>query len=152
MPVQYSGGMRFRVVVTHVQANPIHAETLSMENTPRLIIFLQSALPEEAIARVAQRVRQGGRDLLEDVICRRFTAGLERQVMNKEPIEHARDPDLRHSVAAMLRAAVRARELARQTGTRNVGRNGVVELLDPDAPELETPILQEPPAPYGERR
>ena len=73
--------------------------------------------------------------------------------MNKEPIEKVRDPDLRLSVAAMQRAALRARELARQTGTRIVvSRNGVVELFDPDAPELETSKLLEPPAPYGERR
>jgi hypothetical protein len=66
--------------------------------------------------------------------------------MNKEPIELARDPDLRFSVAAMQRAALRARELARRTGTCIVvSRNGVVELLDPDAPELETSKLQEPP-------
>lgn len=60
--------------------------------------------------------------------------------MNKQPIEKALDPDLRLSVAAMQRAALRARELARTTGTRIVvSRNGLIELLEPDAPELETP-------------
>lgn len=39
------------------------------------LIFLQLDSPEEAIARVAQRVRQGGHDIPEDVIRRRFTAG-----------------------------------------------------------------------------
>ena len=40
------------------------------------LIFLQLASPEEAIARVAQRVRQGGHDIPEAVIRRRFFAGL----------------------------------------------------------------------------
>jgi hypothetical protein len=37
--------------------------------------------------------------------------------MNRQPIDHARDPDLRHSLPALRRAAQRARELTRQTGT-----------------------------------
>lgn len=40
------------------------------------MIFLQLASPEEAIARVAQRVRQGGHSIPEAVIRRRFAAGL----------------------------------------------------------------------------
>jgi len=52
--------------------------------------------------------------------------------MNNRPIDTARDPDLRHSYQALLRAAKRAREVAVQTGTLIViSRNGVVELLDP---------------------
>ena len=39
------------------------------------LIFLRLASPEEAIARVAQRVRQGGHDVPETVIRRRFAAG-----------------------------------------------------------------------------
>ena len=39
------------------------------------LVFLQLASPEEAIARVAQRVRQGGHDIPEGVIRRRFFAG-----------------------------------------------------------------------------
>jgi len=39
------------------------------------LIFLQLASAEEAIARVAQRVRQGGHDIPEHVIRRRFDAG-----------------------------------------------------------------------------
>ncbi|MDP3671506.1 MAG: zeta toxin family protein [Telluria sp.] len=39
------------------------------------LIFLQLASPEEAIARVAQRVRQGGHDIPEAVVRRRFAAG-----------------------------------------------------------------------------
>ena len=40
------------------------------------LIFLQLDSAEEAIARVAQRVRQGGHDIPEPVIRRRFEAGL----------------------------------------------------------------------------
>ncbi len=39
------------------------------------LVFLQLASPEDAIARVAQRVRQGGHHIPEDVIRRRFFAG-----------------------------------------------------------------------------
>lgn len=39
------------------------------------IIFLRLASPEEAIARVTQRVRQGGHFIPADVIRRRFAAG-----------------------------------------------------------------------------
>jgi predicted ABC-type ATPase len=41
------------------------------------LIFLQLGSPEEAIARVAQRVRQGGHHVPDDVIRRRFFAGRE---------------------------------------------------------------------------
>lgn len=41
------------------------------------LIFLQLDSPEEAIARVAQRVRQGGHAIPEATISRRFAAGLE---------------------------------------------------------------------------
>ena len=41
------------------------------------LIFLQLASPEEAIARVVQRVRQGGHNIPEEVIRRRFVAGRE---------------------------------------------------------------------------
>ena len=39
------------------------------------LIFLQLDSPEEAIARVAQRVRQGGHDIPQAIIRRRFAAG-----------------------------------------------------------------------------
>lgn len=39
------------------------------------LIFLQLASADEAIARVAQRVKQGGHDIAADVIRRRFIAG-----------------------------------------------------------------------------
>jgi len=41
-----------------------------------VLFFLCLANPEEAIARVAERVAQGGHDVPEDVIRRRFAAGL----------------------------------------------------------------------------
>jgi predicted ABC-type ATPase len=41
------------------------------------LIFLQLESVDEAIARVAQRVRQGGHDIPEAVIRRRFGAGLQ---------------------------------------------------------------------------
>ena len=48
--------------------------------------------------------------------------------MNKQPIEQARDADLRHTGAALLRAAERARALAQQTGTALVvSRDGVLD-------------------------
>ncbi|WP_374262448.1 hypothetical protein [Zoogloea sp.] len=67
--------------------------------------------------------------------------------MNKQPIEKARDADLRLSSQALQRAAQRARELARQTGTAIVvSRRGVIETIRPDA---GTPGVQEPAAPCG---
>jgi LDH2 family malate/lactate/ureidoglycolate dehydrogenase len=71
--------------------------------------------------------------------------------MNKQPIETARDADLRLSAAAMHRAAQRARELAQQTGTAIViSRQGVVQQIRlPAAASDQAPGVQEPPAPYG---
>ncbi len=40
------------------------------------LIFLSLATAEEAIARVAMRVQQGGHDVPEDVIRRRFASGM----------------------------------------------------------------------------
>lgn len=67
--------------------------------------------------------------------------------MNTQPIENARDADLRLSSQALQRAAQRAREIARQTGTAIVvSRRGVIETIHPDA---GTPGVHEPAAPYG---
>lgn len=41
------------------------------------LIFLQLNHADEAVARVQQRVRQGGHDIPEEVIRRRFAAGLD---------------------------------------------------------------------------
>jgi hypothetical protein len=54
--------------------------------------------------------------------------------MNVKPIESARDADLRATGPAMRRAAQRAREVARQTGTPLVVvRQGKVEYVAPDS-------------------
>lgn len=42
------------------------------------LIFLSLASPEEAIGRVAMRVRQGGHDVAPDVVRRRFFSGLRK--------------------------------------------------------------------------
>lgn len=50
--------------------------------------------------------------------------------MNSRPIEDALDPDLRTSAAALHRAALRAREVALQTGTvLVVADEGMVQAL-----------------------
>jgi hypothetical protein len=70
-------------------------------------------------------------------------------MMNIQPKEQDRDLDLQLSLGAMQRAAQRAREIARQTGTfLVVSRNGVVELIAPDAPDAAAASLQQPVAPY----
>lgn len=72
--------------------------------------------------------------------------------MNKQPIEQARDTDLRLSGTAMLRAAQRARELAQTTGTAIViSHDGVIEYLTP-VPESTPASVQQQPAPYGDKR
>jgi hypothetical protein len=52
--------------------------------------------------------------------------------MNTRPISESQDPDLRGSLAALQRAAQRAREIASQTGTAIVvSQHGVIEYLYP---------------------
>lgn len=69
--------------------------------------------------------------------------------MNPRPIEAAHDPDLRLSVHAIERAALRAREIARQTATALVVSNhGVIEWLQPDQLAQQTPSVQEPATAY----
>jgi hypothetical protein len=52
--------------------------------------------------------------------------------MNSKPIEEALDADIRLSYPALKRAALRAREVAKATGTAVVvSRNGVIEHHDP---------------------
>ena len=71
--------------------------------------------------------------------------------MNKQPIETARDADLRLSPQAMQRAARRARELAAQTGTAIVvSHGGVMEYIHPRQEATESPV-QDPPTPYGDK-
>ena len=54
--------------------------------------------------------------------------------MNKLPIDQARDSDLRLSQQALERAALRAHDLAKSTGTFIVvSQNGVIEHLTPQS-------------------
>lgn len=67
--------------------------------------------------------------------------------MNKKPIEQANDPDLRSSLAALQRAAIRAREVAQKTGTAIViSKNGVIKHLQPQSSQAVG--VQEPTPPY----
>lgn len=60
--------------------------------------------------------------------------------MNKQPIEQAVDRDLRLSEVAMQRAAQRAQDLAKATGTAIViSHDGVIEYLIPKSREILTP-------------
>ena len=69
--------------------------------------------------------------------------------MNTRPIETAHDPDLRLSIRALPRAALRAREIARRTATALVvSHNGVIELHQPDQIPGQTPSVQEPATDY----
>lgn len=53
--------------------------------------------------------------------------------MNGKSISEANDPDLRNIDAALKRAAARAREIAKQSGTKIVvNRGGKTVLIDPD--------------------
>ena len=71
--------------------------------------------------------------------------------MNKQPIEAAKDADLRLSMNAMQRAAQRARELAAQSGTAIViSHQGVVRLIPPPQVPDRPMGVQELPAPYGD--
>jgi hypothetical protein len=73
--------------------------------------------------------------------------------MNPRPLEAALDPDLRMSAEALQRAALRAREVALQTGTALVvSGTGVVQTL----PSLQTALgsqteVREPIARYPGR-
>jgi hypothetical protein len=65
--------------------------------------------------------------------------------MNPLPIEYAKDPDLRHSIVALRRAAARARMIAAATHTELViVRHGVIEYIAPPM----TDRIQEPRSPY----
>lgn len=50
------------------------------------LIFLKLGSPEEAIARVAQRVRQGGHAIPETTIRRRFASGLDHLYRHYVPV------------------------------------------------------------------
>lgn len=109
------------------------------------LFFLALSSAETAIARVAERVRQGGHHIPEDTIRRRFTAGLKnfehayktevdawakfdndgeepillewREYMTPEDISKAKDPDVHAALGALKRASLLARKTAIQTDT-----------------------------------
>ena len=61
--------------------------------------------------------------------------------MSKRSIEEARDPDLRGSLPALRRAALRAREIARKSGTAVViWRNNRIEYLNPESNPADTDL------------
>lgn len=65
--------------------------------------------------------------------------------MNQQPIGQARDEDLRFTVAAMSRAACRAREIAIQTGTKLViSQDGKVQTLEPGPIRLDVACAVRP--------
>jgi hypothetical protein len=68
--------------------------------------------------------------------------------MNPRPLEDALDPDLRMSAAALQRAAVRASELALQTGTALVvsGAGRAQAISSPSATHSSKTEFQEPTA------
>lgn len=64
--------------------------------------------------------------------------------MNQLPIDQAKDRDLRLSQVAMQRAAQRARELAKATGTTIViSRDGIIEHLNPAPHDDSTPGVRD---------
>jgi len=70
--------------------------------------------------------------------------------MNDKPRESAKDPDLRFSHQAMRRAALKAREIAAQTGTAIViTEQGVMREVHPTADQV-TPSVHESKASYDE--
>lgn len=141
------------------------------------LIFLELNSAEQAIARVAQRVRQGGHNIPEATIRRRFTAGRNNfeqlyaplvddwalydnsgvepillrwseKSLRDQPIETARDSDLRLSPQAIKRAALRAREIAAQTDTAIVvSRHGTIQEIFPKE-EVAAPSVHESQASY----
>lgn len=142
------------------------------------LIFLQLNSAEEAIARVAQRVRQGGHNIPEATIRKRFTAGrhnfeqlyaplvdaralydnsgvepklVSEKPLGDEPLDSAKDPDLLFSHRAMLRAALKARETAAQTGTAIVvTEQGVMKVVHPKV-EKATPSVHESEGIYNNK-
>lgn len=69
--------------------------------------------------------------------------------MSPRPLDSARNADIRASFEALQRAARRAREVARQTGTPLViGEDGRVRLIDLP-PDSASARAHEPAASYG---
>lgn len=72
--------------------------------------------------------------------------------MNKQSIEQAHDTDLRYSLVALHRAALRARELAMKTGTAIVvTRKDKLEYFVPNALTENSHPIQEPPRNHDDK-
>ena len=85
-----------------------HIEDWPRAGYPVSLFFLSLPNVELAVARVAERVRQGGHEIPEPVIRRRFSAGLRNFERHYRPAA---------SLIAMQRAARQAREQAVRTDT-----------------------------------
>ncbi len=118
------------------------------------LIFLSLATPEEAITRVKSRVNQGGHDVPEAVIRRRFNASLRNfQNLYRHCVDDwfcynnsgtmPTQKELTNEkgvTAALIRATKRAHKIAHQTGTKVVVmRDGKVAEIEPD-PEMYNDI------------
>jgi predicted ABC-type ATPase len=108
------------------------------------LIFLALASSEQAIARVHERVQQGGHHIPDEVVRKRFGSGLvnlesayrdevdfwqhfdmsgddpklQDTGTNTSAVGGSDDADMEGSLPALIRAAKRARELAQETSTR----------------------------------
>ncbi len=118
------------------------------------LIFLSLTTSEEAITRVKSRVSQGGHDVPEAIIRRRFHAGLRNfqniyrhcvdnwfEYNNSDMMPSQKELTNEEGVtAALIRAAKRAHKIAHQTGTKVVVmRDGKVVEIEPD-PEMYNDI------------
>lgn len=70
--------------------------------------------------------------------------------MNEKPIEESKDRDLRLSKAALLRAALRARQLAEQTGTSSFDSKPVADTQDIEKSSRQS-VVHEKGADYGDK-
>lgn len=71
--------------------------------------------------------------------------------MNDKPLESAKDPDIRFSQQAMQRAALKAREIAAQTGTAIViTEQGVMREVHPKADQVTT-LVHESKGVYNDK-
>jgi len=88
------------------------------------LIFLSLNSAQDAIDRVALRVAQGGHNI---------PPYAKRTNMNNKPLSEAVDSDIRSSQKALERAAQRAREIAKKSGTHLViNQDGKTIHIDPE--------------------
>lgn len=86
----FAAGRSFAFETTLSGRNYVHRIKQWQQRDYRVkLIFLRLASADEAVARVAQRVRQGGHDVPAEVIRRRFAAGLHHFVSYYAPLVDA---------------------------------------------------------------